>query len=49
MNSIKGNGCSMAGIKTGVGRVSVPNERTKDGEKIHDQRLVPGVPVKGDE
>lgn len=45
MNSIKGNGCSMAGIKTGVGRVSVPNERTIYGEKIHDQCSVSGVPT----
>ncbi len=49
MNSIKGNGCSMAGIKTGVGRVSVPNERTIYGEKLHDQRSVSGVPAMRDE
>jgi hypothetical protein len=43
MNSIKGKGCSMGGIKTGVGRFSVPKERTIEDEKTQDQRSVSGA------
>jgi hypothetical protein len=48
MNSIKGKGCSIGGIKTGVGRFSVPKERTIEGENTRSALGV-RAPVTGED